>query len=335
MAASLPIQSTEQMLKIHTSLVDLTKSMKIFKLNPLGESQVFRNQLDQIKQEWTRLELGVNRPAMNDDRTAVVTSIDLTEKKVQKLLKKYPPQTASIAQPTQSPEAQQISKRANQTGIIAFYDDKTDALTSCFGNFYECRIEFGGIYYRNAESVIQAQKFTDQPQIMSQFQNIDGDQAVRTAHSNNMTPKRLSEWDGQKPHVNKDDVMKNAQRAKYGQNPDLKEKLRATNSAYIVEHLPDTNRRDRYWSDGFDGTGQNKLGICLMELRGEYGGTGIVHKSRFTDQFYQNCQPTNSAANYRAKCIQCKVNPKYVETSGRVHDYCGKTCAKAAGALRQ
>ena len=41
----------------------------------------------------------------------------------------------------------------------------------------------------------------------------------------------------------------------------------ATGSAYLVEHLPDANRSDRFWSDGFDGTGLNQLGICLMKLR--------------------------------------------------------------------
>jgi len=49
----------------------------------------------------------------------------------------------------------------------------------------------------------------------------------------------------------------------------------ATGSAYLCEHLPSA-RKDTFWSDAFDGAGGNNLGICLMRLRGEYGGTGVV-----------------------------------------------------------
>ena len=57
--------------------------------------------------------------------------------------------------------------------------------------------------------------------------------------------------------------MRDALRAKFTQHPDLKATLLATGAAEIVEHTAN----DRYWGDGGDGTGKDRLGELLMELR--------------------------------------------------------------------
>ena len=57
--------------------------------------------------------------------------------------------------------------------------------------------------------------------------------------------------------------MRDALRAKFSQHPDLKAMLLATGTAEIIEHTAN----DRYWGDGGDGTGKNRLGELLMELR--------------------------------------------------------------------
>lgn len=299
-------------------------------------------------------------------RVDVVNSaFERTRMRMEKLGKKFAP--IAPAPTTSSTSAQMISQRASSQKLIAFYDDKTDALTGCFGNFHECQLEFGGMYYKNSESVFQALKFTDQPLVMAKFQNTTGDMAVSLGKQK-MTPTRLADWDNlQKPNVNKVDVMMNVLRAKFGQNPSLKEMLMATGSAYLVEHLPDANRSDRFWSDGFDGTGLNQLGICLMKLRQEYGGMGEVAKpianqslptsslsgkciycktndkyyDAVTRKLYDCCSVdcTNRAAaqssspspSLQGRCIQCNTRSKFTDVSGRVHDYCGLSCAKAAG----
>ena len=61
----------------------------------------------------------------------------------------------------------------------------------------------------------------------------------------------------------KDNVMREALRAKFTQHPQLQSLLLETGDAVLVEHT--TN--DGYWADGGDGTGKNRLGILLMELR--------------------------------------------------------------------
>ncbi len=54
-------------------------------------------------------------------------------------------------------------------------------------------------------------------------------------------------------------------RAKFSQNKELKDKLLATGQAKLVEHTD----RDKYWGDGGNGEGKNRLGILLMKLRDE------------------------------------------------------------------
>jgi ribA/ribD-fused uncharacterized protein len=57
--------------------------------------------------------------------------------------------------------------------------------------------------------------------------------------------------------------MKTGLRHKFTQNLALLEKLLATGNKTIVEHTVN----DSYWGDGGDGSGQNRLGHILMELR--------------------------------------------------------------------
>lgn len=61
----------------------------------------------------------------------------------------------------------------------------------------------------------------------------------------------------------KDQVMYEAVQAKFVQHPELAEQLLATQNAKIVEHT----EQDRYWGDGGDGNGKNKLGQILMRVR--------------------------------------------------------------------
>jgi ribA/ribD-fused uncharacterized protein len=57
-----------------------------------------------------------------------------------------------------------------------------------------------------------------------------------------------------------------ALRAKFDQYPELKQLLLSTVGNSIVEHT----ENDSYWGDGGDGSGLNRLGILLVELRENY-----------------------------------------------------------------
>ena len=52
-------------------------------------------------------------------------------------------------------------------------------------------------------------------------------------------------------------------RAKFGQHAALRNLLVETGSAELIEHT----ENDSFWADGGDGSGQNMLGVLLMELR--------------------------------------------------------------------
>ena len=69
-------------------------------------------------------------------------------------------------------------------------------------------------------------------------------------------------------------MMLQVLRAKFKQNDDLKELLLATGDSYLAEN----NSRDAFWADGGDGKGKNRLGHLLMQLRGEFGGIGVISK---------------------------------------------------------
>ena len=52
---------------------------------------------------------------------------------------------------------------------------------------------------------------------------------------------------------------------KFTQNKDLGKRLLETKDSKLVEHTT----RDKFWGDGGNGKGENKLGIMLMRLREE------------------------------------------------------------------
>lgn len=61
----------------------------------------------------------------------------------------------------------------------------------------------------------------------------------------------------------KDELMYEAVFQKFSQNTLLGDLLIATAEKKLVEHTS----RDKYWGDGGDGTGKNKLGEILMRVR--------------------------------------------------------------------
>lgn len=64
----------------------------------------------------------------------------------------------------------------------------------------------------------------------------------------------------------KDVVMMDALRAKFGTDAECLRILLDTDGEDLVEHTP---WGDAYWGDNGDGTGENRLGRLLMELRDE------------------------------------------------------------------
>lgn len=135
-------------------------------------------------------------------------------------------------------------------------------------NFYERAITYNGITYLNSEAAFQAQKTKTESEKLS-FTNLSPRDAKALGRRVNLR----NDWE-----VIKDRIMYEVVKAKFQQNPDLKDKLVATGNAEIVEG---NYHHDRYW--GVDLTtmqGCNKLGKICEKVREELGGW----KRDYTDE---------------------------------------------------
>jgi hypothetical protein len=63
--------------------------------------------------------------------------------------------------------------------------------------------------------------------------------------------------------------MLEALRSKFTQHPDLAFKLNSSGERLLVE----VTTNDEYWGDPGDGSGQNRLGQLLMQVREELNGS--------------------------------------------------------------
>lgn len=125
-------------------------------------------------------------------------------------------------------------------------------------NFSYYPIKLGGRTWPTSEHYFQAQKFagTEYEERIRRMPSVD--EAARLGRNRRLPLRR--DW-----NAVKEQVMLEALRAKFTQHPELREALLATDDAKLVEHT----QRDSYWGDGGDGSGKNRLGALLMQLRGE------------------------------------------------------------------
>jgi len=118
-------------------------------------------------------------------------------------------------------------------------------------NFWNCPVTYNNITFLNAEAAYQAQKCPDR---MLEFVNLSAFEAKKLSHKVAL----VSSWDNIKTQIMADIVYQ-----KFLQNPELRDKLLATNDAYLVEG---NNWKDTYWGI-CNGVGENWLGRILMIVR--------------------------------------------------------------------
>jgi hypothetical protein len=151
-----------------------------------------------------------------------------------------------------------VTKKPDDT--IYFYS-KTNKW-AFLSNFWICDILIDGKTYKSTEHYFQAMKFVD-PKIQQEIQESTSPSTVyKLANSRTGKYKEFIKinWENIK-----DQVMKDALRAKFTQNADLKKKLIETGNVKLVEASP----TDSYWGHGKDKKGLNKLGKLLEEIRDE------------------------------------------------------------------
>jgi N-glycosidase YbiA len=125
-----------------------------------------------------------------------------------------------------------------------------------FSNFAAYAIELDGKIWPTSEHYFQAQKFvgTTHEETVRQAATPGEAATIGRDRSRPLRP----DWEAVK-----DNVMRVALYAKFSQHPSLTQELLGTGNAMLIEHT----KNDRYWGDGGDGTGLNRLGELLMETR--------------------------------------------------------------------
>gem|GEM_PF-153529 len=138
---------------------------------------------------------------------------------------------------------------------IGFYNK--DQPHYSFTNFYQGNpISLGGNEWKTSEHYFQAMKFDD-PKIQQEiWQAPSARDAFKLARQYRHLVR--VDWNYAKEGIMHDIVL-----AKFSQDPKLKQELLDTGNAVLVEESP----HDPYWGVGPDGSGQNKLGEVLMEVR--------------------------------------------------------------------
>lgn len=126
----------------------------------------------------------------------------------------------------------------------------------CFSNFARYGIELGGRYWPTTEHYFQAMKFTDLS-FQEQIANARSPREAFNLGRSRTNPIR-ADWD-----EFRNEVMLRAVLQKFRTHADIKEILLSTGEAKLVEKTTS----DYYWGCGTEGTGNNMLGIILMEVR--------------------------------------------------------------------
>jgi N-glycosidase YbiA len=138
---------------------------------------------------------------------------------------------------------------------IYFYSDREQPY-GCFSNFSAHGFVLDDLYWPTSEHYFQAQKFAGTPRV-EQIRGLNKPKEAANMGRDRSLPLR-SDWE-----TVKDEVMRQAVLAKFRTHGEIRDILLGTGDEDLVENAPG----DYYWGCGQDGTGQNKLGLILMEVR--------------------------------------------------------------------
>jgi N-glycosidase YbiA len=148
------------------------------------------------------------------------------------------------------------SERRRIPAMTIYFYTPHEEPYGCFSNFSRHGIEMDGVWWSTVEHYFQAQKFTGTPHVVQIQRALTPKQAAEMGR-NRAWPLR-SDWE-----QIKDEVMFKAVLRKFETHRELRTLLLSTGEEEIVESAPG----DYYWGCGADGSGQNKLGKLLMEVR--------------------------------------------------------------------
>jgi ribA/ribD-fused uncharacterized protein len=197
---------------------------------------------------------------------------------------------------------------------IRFY--RAEDAFGCFSNFSPHPIEVDGRVWPTAEHYFQAQKYAGKAK----------EEQIRRAESPGRAAKMGRAKDGGLRldwEQAKEAVMAKALRAKFEQHPDLRAVLLGTGDAVLVEHTSN----DRYWADGGDGAGKNRLGVLLELLRAELR----VEALRVAWRDLLRLPTTSFVLFSRGTCVACASTDPHVSLAQRAVETLGECGAQGVG----
>lgn len=139
---------------------------------------------------------------------------------------------------------------------IRFY--RTNDEYGNFSNFAPFPIFCDGETWLTVEHYFQAQKFLEDG-IRNKIREM---KFPYDAAKEGRNPENIlrNDWE-----LIKEQVMYKALLCKFKQHPDLRRELLSTYNLPIIEHT----ENDKYWGNGGNDSGKNRLGVLLMEVRKE------------------------------------------------------------------
>lgn len=137
---------------------------------------------------------------------------------------------------------------------LYFYSTRSEY--GCFSNFSRHGFELDGVWWPTSEHYFQAQKFAGTAHL-EQIRQANSPRDAAKMGRDRQRPLR-PDWE-----TVKDDIMRRAVLKKFQTHDEIREILLGTADEDLVENAP----HDYYWGCGKDGSGQNKLGQILMEVR--------------------------------------------------------------------
>lgn len=135
---------------------------------------------------------------------------------------------------------------------MAIYFYGTTDEYGCFSNFSRHGIAMDDGYWPTVEHYFQAQKF-DVPQHRERIRRASTPKEAKRLGWSRAFPLR-ADWE---------EIKEEVMRRKFETHVALRTLLLSTGDEEIVEDAPG----DYYWGCGTDGSGKNRLGVILMEVR--------------------------------------------------------------------
>ena len=138
---------------------------------------------------------------------------------------------------------------------VSFYDVHAEPF-GALSNFSKHPFTLGGVWYPTAEHAFQAAKFAGTPRAEAIRRQRGAKDAARLARESRSLVR--ADWD-----AFRDDAMRQILAAKFAAHEPLRDLLIGTGAEPIEFASP----MDGYWGTGRGGTGENRLGALLIELR--------------------------------------------------------------------